>query len=121
MKPVLINGDVWVINRVSPGNPLLIDRTGSYRAATADPLTRSINISIEVTPPLLDSVLLHEVAHAITISYGLLDVLRSKIPYYLWVTVEEWAIAFLEKYSIEAIILASESLNRPLCINGKCI
>ena len=121
MKPVLVNGELWNINLVPPNSPLLVDRTGTLRIATADPDTLSINISNALTPPLLDQVVLHEVAHAITVSYGLLPPLRSTIPDYLHVLVEEWAVELLEKYSIEAIMLASESLGRPLCIKGTCL
>lgn len=121
MKPVVVNGEVWLVNRVLPGDPSLIDRTGTIRSATTDPVTHVINVSSDVTPPLLDKVLLHEVAHAITVSYGLLLPLRATIPDNLWVLVEEWAVELLEKYSIEAIMITSESLGRPLCIRGYCI
>lgn len=121
MKPVLINGELWQINRVSPGSPLLIDRTGNHRIATTDPVLKSINVSIEIQPPLLDRVLLHEVAHAITISHNLLQPLRAQIPEQLWVLVEEWSVELLEKHSLEAAILTSESLGRPLCIMGYCM
>ena len=121
MKPVLVNGEVWHVNRVSPDNHLLVDRTGTRRIATTDPFNRSINISADVVPPLLDRVLLHEVAHAITISHGLLGSLRTHIPPELWVLVEEWSVELLEKYGIEAIIITSESLGRPICVNGQCL
>lgn len=121
MKPITVNGESWSVNTVTPDDPSLVDRTGTRRIATADPATRSINVSSSVQPPLLDRVLLHETAHAITVSHGLLSPLRSQIPPELWVTVEEWAVELLEKYSIEAIILASESLGRPLCIRGYCM
>lgn len=69
---------------------------------------------------MLDKVLLHEVAHAITMSYGLLDVLHLFVPEESWVAVEEWAANFVEDHSIEAVMMASESIGRPLCINGNC-
>ena len=121
MKPVLINGELWQVNRVSPGDPLLVDRTGALCIATTDPINKSINISINVVPPLLDKVLLHEVAHAITVSHGLLGPLRAFLPPELWVLVEEWSVELLEKHSIEAIIVTSESLGRPICVSGQCL
>lgn len=121
MKPVLVNGELWQVNRVSPGDPILVDRTGVERIATTDPVSRSINISNEAIPPMLDRVLLHEVAHAITVSYGLLPSLRMQLPPDLWVLVEEWAVELLEKYSIEAIIATSESLGRPVCVSDQCL
>ena len=121
MKPVVIDGDVWTINRVPPASPLLVDRTGNLRPATTDPLTRMISISDTIVPPLFDMVLLHEVTHAITISHGLLYVLRSVVPSDLQITVEEWSAELMEKHAAEAFALASESLGRPLCIKEYCI
>jgi hypothetical protein len=120
MRPVAIDGEVWQVNLVSPGNPLLVDRTGRLRLATTDPETRSISISAQLLPPMLDRVLLHEMAHAITISHNLLPIIRYEIPDEYWVLVEEWSAELLEKHSMEAIALASESLGRPLCIMGHC-
>lgn len=121
MKPVVVGNDVWQVNRVSPDNPLLIDRTGTRRIATTDPLTKSINVSTDVVPPLLDMVMLHEIAHAITVSHGLLAPLRNSIPDDMWIHVEEWSASLMERHAIEAAILASQALGRPLCIGGYCI
>lgn len=121
MLPVLVNGELWTVEQISPADPLLIDRTGTRTIATTDPLTRSIRISSDVTPPLLDKVLLHEIAHAITVSHGLLAPLRNSIPDSMWIHVEEWSASLMERHAIEAAILASQALGRPLCINEYCI
>lgn len=121
MRPVSVNGEVWRVKRVHPHDQSLVDRTGNLRLATTDPATRTINISAGLTPPLLDQVLLHEVAHAITISHGLLSQLRDAIPPELWVFVEEWSVELLEKHGIEAIIATAESLGRPVCVMGQCL
>ena len=121
MKPVLINGELWSIYRVSPGNPLLVDRTGEHRLATTDSITNTIFISDKVEPPLLDMVLLHEVAHAITVSYGLFPPLPPTMSEKLRIHAEEWAISLLEKHGLEAAIITSQALGRPLCISGFCI
>ena len=120
MKTVLIGGDVWKIQRVPHNDASLVDRTGHIRLATTDPITRTISISANVGAPLLDRVLLHEVAHAVTVSYGLLDYLRQNIPRELWVLVEEWAAELMELHSIEVAIIASQALGRPTCSNGFC-
>lgn len=115
-------GNILFQNNPKPkGNPLLIDRTGEFKYATTDPLTRTIRISSDVEPPLLDKVVLHEIAHAITISHGLLGPLRDSIPDSMWVHVEEWSASLMERHAIEAAILASQALGRPLCIGGYCI
>ena len=121
MKPVLINGELWKVERVSPDSPFLVDRTGISKIATTDPGTRVIYISDDVTAPLLDKVLLHEVAHAITVSHGLLDSLRNSIPDSMWIPVEEWSASLVERHAVEAAILSSKILGRPICILGFCL
>jgi hypothetical protein len=121
MLPVLVNGELWKVQTVSPNDPLLIDRTGELKAATTDPVTHTIRISSDIKPPLLDKVVLHEVAHAITVSHGLLSPLRAGIPDSTWIHAEEWSARLMEKHAIEAAILASQILGRPLCIGGYCI
>ena len=88
--------------------------------ATADPGDRVIRVSSEVDPPLLDRVILHEVAHAITMSHGLLGSIHRVVPEGLWVPVEEWAVQLVENYGMEAVALASEVLGRPVCVRGLC-
>ena len=120
MRPFVVNGRLWRAVRVPPADPRLIDRTGVRRIATADPSTSIICVSWEVVPPLLDRVMVHEVAHAVTMSYGLLDSLHDMVPADKWVAVEEWAVELVEKYGMEALALASESLGRPVCVRGLC-
>ncbi len=120
MQPFSVNGDVWMVVRVSPDSPSLIDRTGKRTIATTDPARRVVSVSTDIEPPFLDKVLLHEVAHAITISHGLLDVLRMVVPEDYWVFVEEWAAQLMENYGIEAVALTSKSLGRPACVSGLC-
>lgn len=121
MRPFLANGEVWRVIGVDPGDPRLIDRTGTRTVATTDPITRTIHVSKELAPPKLDIVMLHEVAHAITMSYGLLGYMHEKVPERYWIPVEEWAAQLIGEYGLEAVILASESLGRPLCIDGHCL
>lgn len=120
MRPFTVNGDLWRVVRVSPGDPLLVDRTGTPRVATADPGDHVIRVSSKVLPPLLDRVVLHEVAHAVTMSHGLLGSIHEAVPEVLWVPVEEWAVQLVENYGMEAVALASEVLGRPVCVRGLC-
>ena len=120
MRPFSANGEVWRVIGVDPGAPRLIDRTGTRTVATTDPLARTIHVSKELAPPELDLVMLHEVAHAITMSYGLLSYIHEKVPERYWIPVEEWAAQLVGEYGLEAVVLASESLGRPLCIGRYC-
>lgn len=120
MRPIRIGEDVWRVVGVDAGDPRLVDREGKRTVGTADPTTRTIHLSLELVPPHLDKVLLHETAHAVTISHGLLESLHAIIPERYWVPVEEWAVQLVENHAIEATVLASESIGRPLCIGGWC-
>jgi len=120
MRPFVVNGDVWRVVRVPAGDPSLIDRTGTERLATTNPATRTVAILDSVQPPLLDKVMLHEVAHAVTVSWGLLpkvrhDTLRGDI-----IGVEEWSAQLVENHALEAMNAASASLGRPVCVRGLC-
>lgn len=116
----VINGEVWGVLRVHAGDPRLTDRTGTERLATCDPSTRTVYLREDLTPPLLDRVLLHEVAHAVTVSWGLLPHLRAEVPASSWVPVEEWAAQLVEGHAIEAVHAASSVLGRPVCVRGFC-
>ena len=70
---------------------------------------------------VLIATVLHEVAHAVTVSHGMLGALRSQIPTGAWVPAEEWAAQLLEGHAIEAVDIASAALGRPVCVDGRCL
>ena len=83
---------------IDPYDDELIDRTGSLRVATTDPRTHTIYLSRSLQGDFLKTVFLHELGHAIMISYGLLEELhRMVIPKY-WIECEEWICNFLADY-----------------------
>lgn len=120
MRPFAVNGEVWGVVRVPAGDPRLTDRTGTERMAVTDPASRAVFVSASVQPPLLDRVLLHEVAHAVTVSWGLLPRLRNDALRGDITGVEEWAAQLVENHAIEAVRAASEALGRPVCVRGLC-
>lgn len=120
MFPFTVNGDVWRVIRVPAGDPRLVDRTGGSKLAVTDEDEMTVAVLDSLRPPLLDKVVLHEVAHAITVSYGLLpqvrlDALRGDI-----IGVEEWSAQLVENHSIEALQAARTALGRPVCVRGEC-
>lgn len=121
MRPFVANNHVWRVVRVAPDDPQLDDYSGKHRIATADPVLHMIYISESVTPPLLDRVILHEVSHAMTNSYGFVDELCEIMPGEHAMLADELIAQSIERYSIEATIAASEILGRPLCIRGYCM
>ena len=120
MRPFVINGDVWRVIRVPAGDPSLIDRTGSEKLAVTDSLDRTVYVRNDLMPPLLDRVMLHEVAHAITVSWGLLPKVRSDALRGDLVGVEEWAAQLVENHAMEAVQAARRALGRPVCVRGLC-
>lgn len=120
MRSFVANGDVWRVVRVPVGDPRLVDRTGLPRLATTDPRGHVICISEAVRPPLLDRVVLHEVAHAVTMSWELLPTMRSEALRGDLTGLEEWAAQLVENHSIEALEAARTVLGRPVCVRGLC-
>lgn len=120
MRPFVINGDVWRVIRVPAGDPSLIDRTDTPRLAVTDALDRTVYVRDDLMPPLLDKVMLHEVAHAITVSWGLLPEVRSDAMRGDIIGVEEWAAQLVENHAMEAVQAARRALGRPICVRGLC-
>ena len=121
MRPVAINGELWRVVRVPAGDPRLIDRTGVPRVATTSPSSREIAVLDSLVPPLLDRVVLHEVAHAITVSWALLPELRSAALRDDLTRLEEWSARLVENHAMEAVNAASEALGRKVCVRGVCM
>ena len=120
MRPFVINGDVWRVARVPAGDPSLIDRTDTPRLAVTDSVDRIIYVRDDLMPPLLDRVMLHEVAHAITVSWGLLPQVRSDASRGDIIGVEEWAAQLVENHAMEAVQATRRALGRPVCVRGLC-
>ena len=77
-------------------------------------------VNESVVPPLLDKVMLHEVAHAITLSWGLLQRLHTDALNGDLTGVEEWSAQLVENHALEAVQAASQALGRPVCVRGLC-
>lgn len=120
MRPFVVNGDVWRVIRVPAGDPSLIDRTGGPKLAVTDSVDRTVYLRDDLVPPLLDRVVLHEVAHAVTVSWGLLPEVRSSVLRGDIIDVEEWSAQLVENHALEAVNAASEALGRPICVRGLC-
>lgn len=120
MRPFVINGDVWRVIRVPAGDPSIIDRTDTPRLAVTDATNKTVYVRDDLMPPLLDRVMLHEVAHAITVSWGLLPQVRSDAIRGDIIGVEEWAAQLVENHAMEAVQAARRALGRPVCVRGLC-
>jgi hypothetical protein len=83
-------------------------------------MRRAIHIRSDLKPPLLDKVVMHEAAHAIAESWGLLPRFREMVAEGDIIGADEWAAQFAENHAIETANAASEILGRPVCIRGLC-
>lgn len=102
------------------GDPSLIDRTDTPRLAVTDASDRTVYVLESLRPPLLDRVMLHEVTHAITVSWGLLPQVRSDALRGDIIGVEEWAAQLVENHAMEAVQATRRALGRPVCVRGLC-
>lgn len=112
MMPFTVGGVTWNVAIVAPDDPELVDWTGVLRVATTNPVTRTVNVSLSLTPPLLDMVMVHEAMHAIAESYGFADIIGNRL--------NEMTASMVEHFSLEAVEAASTSLGRPVCVRGLC-
>ena len=85
-----MNGVRWTIEKVPPGSPELVDRTGSRTVATTDPATRRVCLSEALGGRFEVTVLIHELAHCVMVSYGLIDEIRRMTYPAYWVEMEEF-------------------------------
>lgn len=66
-----INDVTWKISVVPPNFPLLRKPTGEYTIGACDNLMQTIYLSDELSGPLLEKVLCHEITHAAMFSYNI--------------------------------------------------
>ena len=84
-----MNGLHWRIRFVNPNSDILIDRTLSKTVAVTDPDTMTIYLSNKLHGEFLTRVVLHELSHAMMISYGYLEQIHKYCKKRHWVDMEE--------------------------------
>lgn len=93
-----MNGYDWKVVRVSPNNPLLIDRTGLLTVATTIPSLQTIYISSAINGRFEERVLAHELSHVAMFSYYLVDDLYSVVQSENRLEAEEMICNFIADY-----------------------
>lgn len=88
-------------------DPVLIDRTDQYRLATTDPSTCRIYLADSLDGLLLETVLIHEIGHALLVSYNLLYSIHMVVMPEKWIEAEEWLCNFIATYGREVFEVAS--------------
>lgn len=84
-----MNGLRWKVRWTKSTDPILVDRTGSLTVAVTDPDTMTIYLSNGLRGSFLTTVVLHELSHAMMISYGYLEQIHRYCKKRHWVDMEE--------------------------------
>lgn len=84
-----MNGLRWNVQWTKSTDPILVDRTGSLTVAVTDPDTMTIYLSNQLRGNFLTTVVLHELSHAMMISYGYLEQIHRYCKKRYWVDMEE--------------------------------
>lgn len=100
MHRFVLNGYVWSVVNVPPNDSRLIDRLGSLTVATTDPSTMTVYLSDAIGGYFLTKVLVHEIAHCVLFSYGLLNEIHMLARPDKWIEAEEWVCNFIADYGL---------------------
>ena len=84
-----MNGFHWNVRWANPTDPILVDRTNVLTCAVTDPDTMTIYLSNKLCGGFLTRVVLHELSHAMMISYGYLEQIHRYCKKRHWVDMEE--------------------------------
>lgn len=84
-----MNGLRWRVKFTYPTDPVLVDRTQTLTVAVTDPDTMTIYLSNKLRGDFLTRVVLHELSHAMMISYGYLEQIHRYCKKRHWVDMEE--------------------------------
>ena len=84
-----MNGLRWRVRFTYPTDPVLVDRTGTLTIGVTDSATMTIYLSNELRGEFLTRVVLHELSHAMMISYGYLEQIHKYCKKRHWVDMEE--------------------------------
>lgn len=101
MKSIKIGNDIWRIKRVCKTNSNLVDRTGNITLATTDPNRRIIFVNKDLQGYMLRKVLLHEIMHAVMVSYSLLDDVSRMVKPEYQILMEEFICNLCAEYHDE--------------------
>ena len=96
--------------RVLVDDSALIDRTGEMRLATTDPSTFMIYLADSLDGLLLETVLIHEICHAIIVSYNLLSSIHMLVLPEKWIEAEECLCNFMVIYGGQVFEVANDLL-----------
>ena len=103
-----MNGMHWNVRWTNSSDPILVDRTNALTVAVTDPATMTIYLSDQLKGSFLTTVVLHELSHAMMISYGYLDQIHRYCKKRYWVDMEELIANLIAKQAKEIFQRAYE-------------
>lgn len=96
-----MNGDFWTVRFVNPTNRILVDRTGTLTVGVTNPVDRTVYLSNALHGNFLTRVTLHELSHAMMISYGYLEKIHLYCKKRYWIDMEELIANFIADRAYE--------------------
>lgn len=84
-----MNGLRWKVRFTHPSDPILVDRTGVLTVGVTDPQTMTVYLSNQLRGSFLTRVTLHELSHAMMISYQYLEQIHRYCKKKYWLEMEE--------------------------------
>lgn len=69
---IIINGEGWMVMRVPPSHPALVDKIGPPALGCCDDISKIIYFSSALKPWQIRRVLCHEIVHAYMYSYDII-------------------------------------------------
>ena len=84
-----MNGLRWRVRFTYPTDRVLVDRTGALTIGVTDSATMTIYLSNKLRGEFLTRVVLHELSHAMMISYGYLEQIHRYCKKRYWIEMEE--------------------------------
>lgn len=101
-----MNGLLWRVRFVRPSDPILIDRTNSMTCGVTDPATMTIYLADNLRGSFLQKVLLHELSHAVMVSYQIVDEIHRMCRKRYWIEMEEFCANLIANYGMEIFGIA---------------
>lgn len=100
MNSFYMNGYLWRVKFVPFDDPVLIDRTNTYRVATTHPVKYCIYLSDRLSGLFLTRVFAHELGHCVLFSFDLLWEIHRMVKPQYWMDAEEWVCNFIADYGL---------------------
>ena len=105
-----MNGYLWKVRFVKPGDKNLVDRTNTLTIATTEPSSKTIYLSTGLSGDFLMTVFIHELGHCALWSFGFLDYIHRMVYPDKWIEMEEFICNFLADFGMKVFRIAFKTM-----------